>query len=279
MSSSNQLTAFLGATGGCCANALACTLKDGRSAVARKTHPPTTLPANPYPVARTPDKLTKLLLDEHSIPQSTLDAHLTIVPGSATDVPAVKALLAHGPATIISGVGGAPALRANPLRPFGLDQPTICADTVSAMVAALRELAAEGKPATKPRLVVISSTGIGRTQDLPLAMRPLYRWALVEPHADKRAMETAVVEAALAEDSPLAGFVVVRPAFLLDGKGKGVGKVRVGWERHAADEREAGPGPAVGYTIARADVGGWIFEELVKGNVEEWDGRCVSLTY
>jgi hypothetical protein len=109
-------------------------------------------------------------------------------------------------------------------------------------------------------------------------MRPLYRLLLAEPHRDKRAMEVAVVEAALAADSPLAGFVVVRPSFLLDGKGKGVDKVRVGWERHAADEREAGPGPAVGYTISRADVGGWIFEELVKANAAEWDGRCVSLT-
>jgi hypothetical protein len=220
-----------------------------------------------------------MLLEEHSVPQSTLDTHLTIVPGSATDVSAVKALLAHGPSTIISGVGGAPKLKANPLRPFSLDQPTICADAVAAIVAALRELSAAGEPSTKPHLVVISSTGIGATQDVPLAMRPLYRWALAVPHADKRAMEDAVVGAALAADSPLAGFVVVRPAFLLDGKGKGLDAVRAGWERHASDEaREVGPGPAVGYTIARADVGAWIFEELVKGNVEEWDGRCVSLT-
>lgn len=263
MSSSNQLIAFLGATGGCCANALACTLREGRSAVA---------------LARTPDKLTNLLLKEHSIPQSTLDAHLTIVRGSATDVSAVKALLAHGPATVVSGVGAAPALRANPLRPVGADQPTLCADAVATIVAALRELAAEGKLAVKPHLVVISSTGVGGTKDVPLALRPLYRWVLAEPHADKRAMETATAEAALAADSPLAGFVVLRPTLLLDGKAKGVAKVRVGWERHAVDERAAGPGPAVGYSITRADVGGWIFEELIKGNVEEWDGRCVSLT-
>jgi NAD(P)H-binding len=222
-----------------------------------------------------------MLLEKHSIPQSTLDAHLTIVQGSSTDVSAVKALLAHGPSTIISGVGAAPKLNANPLRPFVLDQPTICADTAAAVVAALRELsAAGGAPEPRPHLAVISSTGVGVAQDLPPAMRPLYRWGLAAPHADKRAMEVAVVDAALAADSPLAGFVVVRPAFLLDGKGKGMEKVKAGWERHARDEaREAGPGPAVGYTIARADVGGWIFEELVKGNVEEWDGRCVSLTY
>jgi hypothetical protein len=114
---------------------------------------------------------------------------------------------------------------------------------------------------------------------VPLALRPLYHWVLALPHQDKRAMEAAAVEGALVGDAPLAGFVIVRPSLLMDGKAKGVGKVRVGWERHAKDDaREAGPGPAVGYTITRADVGRWIFEELVKGNIAEWDGRCVSLT-
>jgi hypothetical protein len=236
-------------------------------------------------VARTPSKLTKMLLDDHAIPQSVLDAHLTVVAGSATDISAVKALLAHSPATIISGVGSAGKLQANPLRPVRLDQPTVCADTIAAIAAALRELAAAaGQVPTQPYLVAISSTGISGTKDVPLALRPLYRWALAVPHVDKRAMEAAVVDAARSAgpDAPVvAGFVLVRPTLLLDGKPKGLAGVRVGWERHPGDEArkgEAGPGPAVGYAITRADVGGWIFEELIKGNVEEWDGRCVSLT-
>ncbi|KAK9318922.1 hypothetical protein V1517DRAFT_334223 [Lipomyces orientalis] len=36
--------------------------------------------------------------------------------------------------------------------------------------------------------------------------------------------------------------------------------------------------PAVGYTIARADVGEWIFEELIKKDGGEWVGKSVTLT-
>jgi len=36
-----------------------------------------------------------------------------------------------------------------------------------------------------------------------------------------------------------------------------------------------------GYVIGREDVGGWIFEKLVKGDEKawRWEGRMVGLTY
>lgn len=38
--------------------------------------------------------------------------------------------------------------------------------------------------------------------------------------------------------------------------------------------------PAVGYTISREDVGGWIFDEIVNRNGgEKFAGKVVSITY
>lgn len=66
----------------------------------------------------------------------------------------------------------------------------------------------------------------------------------------------------------ISGWVIVRPSLLTDGPALGERKVRVG--------REAKP--AVGYTISREDVGGWIFDNFVKAG-GSWVGEKVSLTY
>jgi hypothetical protein len=47
-----------------------------------------------------------------------------------------------------------------------------------------------------------------------------------------------------------------------------LGKVRVGTERD----------PAIGYTISRALVGEWIFEEIVKSGGGKWVGEKVTIT-
>lgn len=99
------------------------------------------------------------------------------------------------------------------------------------------------------------------------------------PHIDKTGMEDAIAESGLSSPSPLSGFVIVRASLLTDGSGIGVDKLRVGWERHERDGTgEAGPGPAVGYTVARKDVGAWIFEKVVKNADGEWNGRLVTVT-
>lgn len=75
----------------------------------------------------------------------------------------------------------------------------------------------------------------------------------------------------------IADFVIVRPSLLKDGKRLGAEKVRVG------EEGEGIMAPAVGYTISREDVGGWVFENVVAKGEEEgrkrWGGKMVSLTY
>ena len=67
----------------------------------------------------------------------------------------------------------------------------------------------------------------------------------------------------------------------MDGASCGLELVREGWEipsKSADQGSEEGEGPAVGYSIRRADVGLWIMERVVKG-FGDWNGKMVSLTY
>ena len=168
---------------------------------------------------------------------------------------------------------------------------------------------------TRPLVAAISTTGLPLTgegkRDVPLPLLPLYRWLLAIPHQDKLAMEKSLLGAAATgkggigreeeeEGKRPVDTVVVRPTLLVDGERSGKGKVRVGWE-HAgvstgddndddgATDGRAGksavrakvaPGPAVGYSVRRADVGEWLFEEVVMGREHgrDWAGRVVTLS-
>ncbi|KAF2137139.1 uncharacterized protein K452DRAFT_278947 [Aplosporella prunicola CBS 121167] len=262
--------AFFGATGGCASHALALALKAGYKATA---------------LARTPDKLrTQLLSAPHNLPETLLSSALTIIAGDATSTAAVRATLTVPgthlalAASVVSGIGSVPALSfKNPLFPVTLQEPHVCETAARTLVDALRALLAEGyavpphpllaEPQGRraPRLLVISSTGISAARaDVPSLLVPVYYWLLDVPIRDKAALERVVLEAR--KEGVLDGLVVVRPPVLVDGEGRGLGAVR------------EGPGPAVGYRIARSDVGAWIWEEgVLKGR--EWSGRCVTITW
>ena len=250
MSTTKPLLAFFGATGGSTLSAIVPALQAGYDCTA---------------LCRTPSKLTTMLR-EKSVPQSAIDAHLHITTGNVLQVPDVKSnLTLNGrPADIIiSGIG---------ITSFAeLRQPTnLCETAVRNIISALSEL----KPAKKPLLIALSSTGITQGQtprDLPLLMVPMYA-LLKHPHADKIRMEKAVEEyvASSGEECTIGGYVFVRPSLLMDGKSKGSQKVRVGVESQ----------PAVGYTINRNDVGLWLFENLVEGEgAEKYINRKPSITY
>lgn len=111
-------------------------------------------------------------------------------------------------------------------------------------------------------------------------MMPLYHWLLSVPHKDKKRMEALILAEGekRAEERVIGDFVLVRPSLLTDGARLGVAKVRVGEESGAGG---AGAGkPAVGYTISREDVGGWVFDEIVSGDgADRFAGKMVSITY
>ena len=111
-------------------------------------------------------------------------------------------------------------------------------------------------------------------------MIPFYRWILASPHEDKKLLEKAVIAAGRETDSPIGGFIIVRASWMTDGERLGTEKVRTGTEtpgkRGSASNNEK---PAIGYSISRQDVGGWIFDEVVEKREEKWVGKYVSLTH
>jgi len=223
-----------------------------------------------------------------NLPASILDAQLTIIQGSVKDLAPVKETLApkdKRPASIIiSGLGAYPHLEWKVPFIF-MDDPHICEEGLSMIVGALHELRSEAVVSAehKPLLCIVSTTGLSETRDVPYLLMPLYHILLKEPHKDKSAAEKVVATAAgkLGDNGAISNFVILRPTLLVDGVGKGVQAVKTGWEKHpSAPNAASGEGtkPAMGYQMRRADVGGWIFDEVIKGG-NKWAGKCVSMAY
>ena len=230
-----------------------------------------------------------MLLDQ-GIDQSVIDSQLTIVKGDAANVADVKNTLLDKDgqlvSCIVSGVGATPSMRFSVTSPVVMDNPDVCYNSAKALIEALNEIYSEQQqqqqqhhhPApTKPFLTVISSTGISDgPEDVPFALRFLYHFMLAIPHKDKKAMER-VIKSNMSEQQPesspvFSGFISVRPSFFTGdhhiNDGKGWQKLRVGTEDK----------PKVGYTIKRADVGEWIFAEVIKTGGTSWANQMVTLT-
>lgn len=263
---STQSVAFFGATGGCAAATLERTIK-------------ASIPCSA--LVRSESKLLGLLA-ARGLPADRVKAVCTIIQGNITDVSAVKntLLAANGPnatqpaRTIVSGIGGSPQMQWSLVQPVTLDNPTICQFAYDQVIVALQEL----KPAIKPMMVLVSTTGLSRkARDVPLAFVPLYHWFLAVPHKDKLEVERRA-EKELQSGIHAGGMVCVRPSLLLDGPA--AAGTRVGWEwfdGQGAGQKE--PGPEVGYTITRDSVGEWLFSECINGsNPQQWSGKMVSLT-
>ncbi|CAI7608375.1 unnamed protein product [Penicillium crustosum] len=281
--------AFFGATGGCANACLTYTLLNGYNARA---------------LARTPSKLTALLLSQPGITEEILSRQLEIIEGDATDVEStMKTLIINStPKNAPNGTCGTPTMaftkeskcaktqmRMPALPHIQLSNPHITEQTTSTLLEALAKIASdrfasfEAYRAVAPRVTVISTTGhLPGNKDVPFWFRPMYSVLLPIPHADKLQMERLLdKEVGLGHAGVLAaGVVVVRPSFLTGdhlvpviegekgGEGVGLEKVRAGTEK----------APAIGYTISRALVGEWIFEEIVKGGGGKWVGEKVTIT-
>ena len=230
-------------------------------------------------LVRTPSKLMSLL-ESQGLDDETIKHNLTIIQGDATDVEAVKRTIApeqnNGAfvASIISGLGGTPKFQASIVQPVTLDNPNICADATQALITAIKEVQMSNPGQEQPLLAIISTTGISDVKnDVPFYNRPVYHYLLSAPHKDKREMERLAAESMKDFPAPFRGVVCVRPSLLLKdhtiSSGKGWQAVRVGVE---AD-------PAVGFGITRADVGEWIFEEIIRKGGEKWVNEMVTLTY
>lgn len=236
-------------------------------------------------LARTPSKLRDQM-KSNGIDEATLSSHLTIVQGNAHSVEDVKKTITASnalPALVVSGMGGAPIFKfewRKPFELFTLDNPNVCENFARTVLAAMGQIYSEcpSPKQQKPVMVFVSTTGISQgAEDVPFGLRLLYHHALAIPHVDKRMQESAFREnmASTNEDKRLFRNIIgIRPT-LLFGSTKtddaiGASKIRAGTEDK----------PAVGYSIKRADVGEWMFRNLIE-NAEErakWEGHFVSLT-
>ncbi|KAK2758384.1 hypothetical protein FQN54_004234 [Arachnomyces sp. PD_36] len=265
MTSPAPTIAFFGATGGCANACLTNTLLAGFNATA---------------LARTPSKLTDQLLAQ-GVNQATIDRQLTIIKGDATDTTAVKDTILPKKdgilvSTIVSGIGGTGRLQKSFCEPIAFDNPNICNESATAIRAALQEIYKENAEykSTKPLFAVISTTGIAKKEDVPFGFRTFYHKGLAIPHEDKRKMEAALLShmSQPEEDRVFRAFISVRPSLLTGDNSIKTGK---GWETLRVGTEE---NPAVGYTIQRADVGQWIFEEVIRRGGDSWFGKMVTLT-
>ncbi|KAF9768250.1 hypothetical protein IL306_014478 [Fusarium sp. DS 682] len=258
--------AFIGACGATLRHVLAWTLLDGHKAAA---------------LVRDSSKLTKILLDL-GVSEKIQQSQLIVVEGSSRDVSTVRDLLINDPKVIFSGITSTWRLRFNPLHPIAMNDATITGDSAAVVIQALQDLISTNSISNSPIFAPISSTGHGSRRDQPFTLMPLYWWLLKEAQADTAALEKVTRKAATQNQPCLSGYVMLRPPLLTDGDMKGTKSVMVGWiweddVFRKSDKQETGV--KVGYTISRLDLAKWMFEELVRGDVRAWSGKCVNLTY
>lgn len=181
-------------------------------------------------------------------------------------------------------LGGYPTFKLS--KGIVLDPPNLCAASMLNVLAAMPR-----DPV--PRLILISSIGLTKSShdSLPVLLKPMYGYLLQGPHADKLGMERLVAHAAGREWKneevpagilpdgwqarlPEAGFqkctLVVRPAFLTDGKCKGDKEGNAGYR---ASDHELG-----GYTVSRRDVAHFIAEQAVK-DWEKYENSIINVGY
>jgi len=246
--SSTKTVAFLGASGGTGLTALKHTLAAGHTCIT---------------LCRVPSKLEAVFPADKT-------PNLTIIQGNALDEACVSQLLTRPGAptqlvdTIVFTVGG--VLNTKNMT---LDDPDVCKNSIAAMLSALSKLRASGATGT-PRLIVVSTTGISKhARDVPLAMIPMYKFMLKQPHADKEVMEERLI--ASSED-----YVIVRPSFMMFNQGETGKKIRVGVE----DPKNGVETKAVGYAISKEDTGKWMAESLIMGpDAGKYSKKIVTITY
>ena len=267
MSTTKPTLAFFGATGGCTNACLIHTL--------RASHPCICL-------VRTPSKLRSQLTTQ-GIDNATIDRLVTFVEGNAHNIADVKrTLLSAGsktlPDQIVTGLGAAPGLRFPTFRnwsPIYMDQPEICGKAANVLVSALKEIYEQNpnlRNGAKPALTFVSTTGITTgPADVPWSMRFLYHVILATPHVDKKKMEDVYRKESGGMFASVTG---IRPTLLMGGidvaDAAGLQKVRAGTEAK----------PELGYTVKRADVGWWMYENVIRPEAVEgrWRGEMCSLT-
>lgn len=174
---------------------------------------------------------------------------LTIVKGDALDPIAVKETIS-GTDVIIFSIGSA-----FDFKRFGMENATVCHDTMAIILKVLADLDETERP---KRIVVVSSTGLESMQDVPYLLRPFYSLLHV-PHKDKKNLERLLQ----AENTHVPEWIIVRASLLTDGQLTG---------KYRAAESDVS-----GYTISRQDVGHFLLFQCIEPTT--WVNKKVVVTY
>ncbi|KAE8212565.1 hypothetical protein CF319_g5481 [Tilletia indica] len=185
----------------------------------------------------------------------------------------------HDIDVIFFSLGGTLTFHSNPFKVPDLNPPSICEKGTDIL---LETLSAHHQ-VTPPKLVVISSNGLGKDghSKLPFGLKTMYGWMLANPHADKEKMEKALhYNAGLPSvdfnpdgEAPATGallknLIIVRPALLTDGPVTAKYRSGEGYIRKA-------------YSIRRADVGHFIYVQCLSRGADngQWHNKSVSIAY
>ena len=179
-----------------------------------------------------------------------------------------------------------------------LDPPDICTRSLRNVICTLPPTLRA--PERQPRFVVITSYGCTAESraTVPLAVLPLYSYAIRGPHADKVGVERilsrgaglpwsdkdtvqeGILPAGWESEEGMVGageltkVVIVRPALLMDGKchGDETGKKKGPYRICVGGDLDSA------YRISRQDVGHFIAEDLV-GNWSKYENKPVCIAY
>ncbi|KAJ2348628.1 hypothetical protein GGF43_004536, partial [Coemansia sp. RSA 2618] len=108
-------------------------------------------------------------------------------------------------------------------------------------IVSIIEIVKETRASSLPRLIMVSSAGVGTNDDVPWVLRPVVSTLLRTPHRHKSVAEAAIKESGIP-------YTIVRPAWLTNGE--------------LTKEYRAGVGNR-GYTISRKDVAHFVLEQCV----------------
>lgn len=184
------------------------------------------------------DSVTLLVRDPARLDPATKGAN--VITGDATKPEDLKKALENQDVLLFT-IGGKPSFSFT--QGFVIDNPTVCADGMSAVSQVYAQANETTEPFKLPKAIIaVSTTGLGEgMKDVPFLLRPLYK-LLHGPHVDKRNMEAAL------SSIPGIRSTVVRPTLLTDGEG--------------STTVQSGP-EAIGYSIPRESVGWYIADHLI----------------
>ncbi|KAI8386825.1 hypothetical protein BD560DRAFT_382900 [Blakeslea trispora] len=157
---------------------------------------------------------------------------LTLIKGDAMDPASVRQLL-EDTDVIVSSIGSTIDMSGK------MVIPDLCNKSMKVLLEELEKMGSN-RP---QRLVVVSSTGLDDSGDVPCLMRPMYKYLLHEPHEDKRKMEKMVIN-----QNIIPNWILVRPTFLKNGKLTG---------KYKAEENISG------YFVNREDIGHFLVNQCI----------------